>query len=315
MRAVTIVVGLPACGHEPAGVSTDAPTQDSVDVDGYTTPDGPRWSKRWGAPAPISELNTAAEDAQGTMTEDLLFICFASNRVAGPGTGDIWCARRSTRFAPFETPVLQATVSSTAIDWMPALSADGAELFFSSDRAGGAGAFDLYRSEWVEAAGAFGPATKVTELNSSAWDTGPALSGDGLTLYFDSGRRAPNAPSTIYVASRTNRTSPFGAPTLVAALDSMKGDGEPGPSSDLAQMVFCSMRPGGGQVAPEIFALWGADRTTSGWSEPYVLDIDQPAGVGGCGPQILSDGSLLFHSGRAGGPSDLYIAPAITTAR
>jgi Tol biopolymer transport system component len=274
------------------------------------SPDAMQWPRHWAEPKPIVELNTANEEAQATMTTDQLEICFQSDRPGGVGGADIWCARRSSRAMPFDPPVVETTLSSTSTDWMPALSGDGAEIFFSSDRSGGAGSFDLYRAEWVPAAGAFGPPTRVAELSSAAWDSGPSLSGDALTLYFDSNRLDTTQPGNIYVATRPDRTHSFDAPVLVAALASSYGSGEPGPSPDLAMMTFCSGRPGGGFVPPEIFALWGADRSGSGWGTPYVLDIDQASGVGGCGPSLLSDGTLLFHSGRAGGlgKSDLYLA-------
>ena len=65
---------------------------------------------------------------------------------------------------------------------------------------------------------------------------------------------------------------------------------------------------------PEAFALYGAIHTDGGWTAPVVLQIDQDAGVGGWSPTILSDGSLLFASMRAGGigDGDLYLAPQVT---
>ncbi|SVC45025.1 uncharacterized protein METZ01_LOCUS297879, partial [marine metagenome] len=82
-----------------------------------------------------------------------------------------------------------------------ALSRDGNYLYFSSDRDGGAGGYDIYiaqfdGSTWT-AVERLGDA-----INSSRDETGPASSTDDSKLYFSSNRKAGNKAQDIFVARR-----------------------------------------------------------------------------------------------------------------
>ncbi|MBL8896900.1 MAG: hypothetical protein JNM84_04705 [Planctomycetes bacterium] len=110
-----------------------------------------------------------------------------------------------------------------------------------------------------------GWSTPVLEptLNTSASDTGPDLSYDGLTLHlasFSSGNWE------IYEATRASRTAPFGAPVLVSALSDPSTDSGAFLSADGLQLWFDSLRPGGFGG----FDLWVATRpnTAAPWGAP-----------------------------------------------
>jgi Tol biopolymer transport system component len=233
------------------------------------------------------------------MTRDLLQICFSSNRPGGVGLDDIWCARRSSASEPFETPHLEAAVSSSGYEWDPELSADGQELFFTSDRAGSHG-LDLYRSTWSATQGAFMAPTALGTLNSDGIDGGPALSGDGLTLYFNSDRVGGTGRQDLYRATRPTRDAAFGAPVRVAELASPAYDTGAALSPDGAFLVFC--RQADDHASPGMFS---ATRSNDGsWSNIAPVSIVLPPQGAACDPELLSDGSLLF-----GMNDDLYVAP------
>lgn len=90
----------------------------------------------------------------------------------------------------------------------PAVSPVGDFLYFASDRAGGLGGFDLYRSRRGREPGAppHGPAESAgPAVNSAANDLDPALSADGFRLTFSSDRSTdapiagqPSAPAPAY---------------------------------------------------------------------------------------------------------------------
>lgn len=93
----------------------------------------------------VSELNTAAADAQPNLRRDGLEIFFFSNRPGALGN-DIYAATRARVEDPWSTPVnLGPNVNTTASETRPSLSWDGTTLYFGSNRAeGGEGDTDHY---------------------------------------------------------------------------------------------------------------------------------------------------------------------------
>jgi Tol biopolymer transport system component len=184
---------------------------------------------------------------------------------------------------------------------MPSLSADGQEVYFSSNRSAN---FDLYRALWNGTA--FANAVALTELNTPSDETGPAISSDRLSIVFDSNRAGGQGLNDLYVATRTDPGQIFATTNPLAASNSPFYDQEPGPSPDGTFLAFCTDRPEGDIQ----FELWGATAAGGAFPNPAPLEIEADSG-GGCGPTIISDGSLLFHSSRPGGlgQGDLYLAP------
>ena len=84
----------------------------------------------------------------------------------------------------------------------PSFSLSGDQLFFSSDRVGGQGGFDLYVSDFDGAS--WGPVRSLgSNINTSNNETGPAPSMDELGLYFSSDRKSNNNQDIFY-AERQN---------------------------------------------------------------------------------------------------------------
>ena len=70
-------------------------------------------------------------------------------------------------------------------DQMPNVSRDGREIVFSSDRTGGAGAFDVYTASRDSIGEAWSTATNLgPNVNTAAAETRPSLSADGERLHF-----------------------------------------------------------------------------------------------------------------------------------
>jgi len=105
---------------------------------------------KWGIPVNVSELNTPALEGQFTFTTDLLTGVFESSRECGVGQFDLWVTTRSTVTDPWDPPLNLRALNSTIDAQDPALSPDGSEIWFSSNRPGGLGNFDLWTSRLNE---------------------------------------------------------------------------------------------------------------------------------------------------------------------
>jgi hypothetical protein len=98
----------------------------------------------FGFPSLVLELWSLASEARTALSADELHVVFRSDRVGGPGSGDLWMSSRASVDDPFEPPSWVPNVNSPEDDAEPTLSADGLELIFTSNRE--AGWHRLYRA-------------------------------------------------------------------------------------------------------------------------------------------------------------------------
>ena len=145
---------------------------------------------RWGGPVSVSpSINTSENEGTCTVSADGRLIIFTSCRGrAGFGNCDLFESRRVAD--KWTEPVnLGAAINSSAWESQPSLSADGRELFFVSDRKGGAGSRDIYRSVRDEK-GKWQPARNIGPVINSKFDEiSPFLHAGGKTLFFASNGR------------------------------------------------------------------------------------------------------------------------------
>jgi Tol biopolymer transport system component len=96
----------------------------------------------WTTPSMLTEVDTASIDVDGFLSADGLVLHFSSDR-DHPGDQDLFVARRDEVGRPFAAfaPLMELNTSHTDRD--PWLSADGGEIYFSSDRSG---ALRIYRA-------------------------------------------------------------------------------------------------------------------------------------------------------------------------
>jgi len=146
-------------------------------------------------------------------------------------------------------------------------------------------------SEWSE------PVSLDASLNTSFNDQQPALTKDGLTLYFASNRPlSPGAPlhNEIWVAHRECLECPFGPPVnLGAPVNTPGNDAAPVLSRDEHWLFILTDRPGGIGSA-DIWAAYREDvHDDFGWQAPVNLG----AGVNGSG----FDGGAAFFENEGGG--------------
>lgn len=108
----------------------------------------PSTSSAFSGPTELGELSIQDQDADGpVVSTDQLSIYFSSSRSGTKGAIDIWIARRSTLVDGFGSPEPVAELNTPSKEWPLWLSPDGCRLYFASDRAGGAGGYDIYVAE------------------------------------------------------------------------------------------------------------------------------------------------------------------------
>jgi hypothetical protein len=164
-------------------------------------------------------------------------------------------------------------------------------------------------SEWLA------PTNLGPVVNSSFNDIQPAISSDGLSLYFSSNRDGGAGGNDIWVAHRECEECPWAAPNNVAALNSAFVDGGPSLVNDGHVIFFHSSRPEG----PGSNDIWMAHRTDIhndfGWGEPRLLGSEVNTEGLENKPFYLHGGeegagTLYFHRASPTNPndSDLYYA-------
>jgi hypothetical protein len=149
----------------------------------------------------FAQVNGPAIDTGPTVRNPELY--FSSDRANPGGNLDIYLGLigRGGRYGP---AALVAELSSSGNDLRPTLRFDALEIFLSSNRAGTLGADDIWVSTRRGKSEAWSSPTNVgTAINTAFVETMPALSGDGMTLYFASTRPGGSGSFDLWVARRT----------------------------------------------------------------------------------------------------------------
>jgi len=169
----------------------------------------PNSDSDWGPPVLLGpDVNTAAgvenaaaylqsaEDGSG----NLYF-----NRATATSPPDIYYAAVSRDGETRGPAVVVAELNmATSNDQHATVRKDGREIFFSSNRTGGVGGFDLYTSTrksvhepWSQ------PVVLAAPMNSTVTDQQPSLSADGRTLIFASNRLGTRGGNDLWISTRS----------------------------------------------------------------------------------------------------------------
>ena len=184
---------------------------------------------------------------------------------------------------------------SSSEDFLACPSADGLELYFVSDRAGGEGGGDLWVTTRASTTEPWGePVNLGPPVNTLEFETAPTLSADGLELYFTA--LYPDGFG-IWMSKRPTRNSPWGEPVRLTSLLYI----------DSETLVVCPSVSGDGL---EMYVAVGHSEPVNEWSVAVARrdSIDTPWETPvRLGPQvnswccqghpgISSDGLLLVFS-------------------
>jgi len=298
---------------------------------------GPGWQfSDWSAPVNLGpDVNSAGPDQGPAISKNELELYFVRQVgvLGGSDPGDIWVTTRKHRTDPWGEPKnLGGIINTSGRESTPTLSLDGHLLYFSSDRPGGFGGFDIWVSERIDRHDPFGwqqPVNLGSGVNTVGQELGPAPFEDPstqiLTLYF---YRIPPIPPGPPVAvhrdlfsSTLDENGSFTTAVPIAELNTLLfEDEQPSIRRDGLEMFFSSNRPGGFGGSD----IWVSTRasTSEPWSPPVnlgpvintgpvtniTLGIEQR-------PALSFDGrSLYFFSDRDAGlgrSTDLFVSTRI----
>ena len=193
---------------------------------------------------------------------------------------------------------------------------------------------EAVRSDVIPAStefGEWGDATPVVALNSAAGDNTPALSSDGLSIYFGSLRAGGQGSFDLWVAHRASVDAEWGAPeNLGSVVNSTAIDVGPYVSEDELFLFFTSSRPSSSDEVEHCGSaglphcdndLWVSMRECADASCPWGAPVNLGAAVNTPlyegGPTIWRS-ELYFNRGSAanpvpgapdpGPPGDIYMS-------
>ena len=233
----------------------------------------------------------------------------------------------------YDVPVhLDSPINTPGFEGKPALSSDGLELYFVSDRPGalgGPGDQDIYVTKRSSVNGAWDAPERVPPPVSSAFfDITPTISLDGLSLYFGSNRPGPFSPPwpDLWVTHRASVNHPWGpAVNLGAGINTPLFEGSIDISPDQRTVFFAAVTP------DFVFDIYMARRSSTDerfgainhlyvserqndrapWGPRIYLDtLNCPTCFGGL-PTIRAGGKEICWTGDRGdslGDKDIYCA-------
>jgi WD40-like Beta Propeller Repeat len=285
----------------------------------------------WSAPVNLGPtINSASTDFGPAISRDGLSLYISSNRDGGFGGFDLWVSQRASVNDPWGPPVnVGLNINSSVDEILPNVSPDGHLIFFSTNRLGGIGDFDIWVSRRANPHDDFGwqpPVNLGPGINTAAFEAAPHYfekKGCGVPeLFFTSGRAGGLGGFDSFVSSfapedndddsgghRVVGEGSFRLASLVFELSSPQRDARPNLRDDGLEIFFYSDRPDsiGGSLD-----LWTSMRETclDAWSTPVNLGSTVNSEFVEQHPTLSCDGeTLIFSSNRPGGfgLSDLYM--------
>lgn len=141
--------------------------------------------EKWQDAVYLSDLINTPEYNEGaqSISQDGKFLFFTGcNRPDGLGRCDIYVAQKTGDDwgRPFD---LSAPVNTPGWEAQPSISADGRTLYFVSNRDGGYGGYDIWKSTLTDK-GWGGPENLGPNINTALDEQSPFIHADDSTLYF-----------------------------------------------------------------------------------------------------------------------------------
>lgn len=215
------------------------------------TPEG-TWDKAARMPAPV---NSEQNEGSGCLSQDGRMLFFtACGREDGAGRCDLYIAYRKGN--GWSRPQnLGPALNTGSWESQPCLSIDGQTLYFVSDRKGGFGGLDIWRSTLVEGVWST-PVNMGPAINTPGDEKCPFIAFDNRKLYFSSNGHIGMGDMDLFVSDRVD-DSTWGTPVNLGYPINTSGDESSLiVSPDGGTALFSSDKFGGqGQLDLYTFAL------------------------------------------------------------
>jgi len=246
----------------------------------------------WGAPQPLTALNSVNDDSDPELRGDGLELVFHSSRPGGAGGYDLYRSVRASLADAFSTPVPMTTVNTTADELGPSLSADGLIMYFSNGQ-------DIVFATRTSLTASFTGASPLPALSSADVDTTPELSRDGLVAMVT---RGTVGTRDMWIYQRAVEGPPntgWSTATRVAELASAVTDCSPDLDQHGLTVYFHSDRMG---TTDDIFIATRA-AASDPFGPPTVVDVVSSSMDEGDPTLTADQRTIVFHR-----QLDLYMA-------
>ncbi|MFN0047921.1 MAG: OmpA family protein [Cytophagales bacterium] len=164
---------------------------------------------KWTRPKNLGKnINTATHDASIGFSPDgkVLFIYKPDNG------GDIYFSNKLNDTGWTVPQNMGSNINSKFAEPSVCIAADGKTLYFSSDRAGGFGKMDIYKSELMPDRKWGKPMNMGSKINTPYDDDSPFIDADGNTLYFSSRGQKGMGGYDIYKSTFDKNTFSWSIP-------------------------------------------------------------------------------------------------------
>jgi Tol biopolymer transport system component len=215
---------------------------------------------------------------------------------------------------------LGPNVNSSSNDAGPSISPDGLTLYFSTNRSGGFGGYDLWFTTRATIDDEWCPAVNLGQPPNSRysyWE--PSISSDGLTLYFSDGHspqfgnRLPDGlggQGDIWMITRTSIDDAWGEPINLGPVVNNQHAIHPSISSDSLSLYFQSHRSG--SLGHCDIMVTTRESIYDSFGDPMFLKNVNSSGADWT-PDISADGLTLFLM-RNPGPTEIWASTRRTKA-
>jgi Tol biopolymer transport system component len=247
----------------------------------------------WNTPQLVGGVaNTSAQESWPFLSSDGTSLYFSrSSTSAG-----IYQATRSTNSGPFTS--VTGLTSLGEGTWAPRVTSDNLRMYYSGP------GWTLKMTQRNSVTDPWTAGTGIIELNSGRSLATPSVSSDELTIVFVGGNPTGDAHGAdLYMATRANKTSPFGNIIPLVNANSSYMDIDPFVSPDGLSLYFTSSRSGMGQL----YESTRNSLTDSFGVAQAVSFINKPNLQMG-GASLSNDGQALYFNMYNGNNWDMYVS-------